>query len=69
MDAQPSGLTGTDLMPYDYRRWNGTVWPDALVDQYNAELRRIKARHEAGMNTDHLVNGLYNLAHIFDHVK
>lgn len=66
MTTPPPGLTGTDPMPYGYRRWNGTIWPNAHIDAYNAELARIKRRHEAGMNTSHLVNGLYNLAHQFD---
>ena len=62
----PTGLTSTDPMPYGYRRWNGTIWPDVQVDRYNAELARIQARHEAGMPTEALVNGLYNLADAFD---
>lgn len=62
----PPGLTGTEPMPYGYRRWNGTVWPDIQVDAYNRELDRITTRHEAGMSTEALVNGLYNLAHTFD---
>lgn len=55
-------------MPYDYERWNGTVWADIQVDAYNAELSRVESRHNAGMDVEHLVNGLYNLAHQFDYV-
>lgn len=63
----PAGITGFDPMPYGYRRWNGAVWADSQVDQYNRELARIQSRHEAGMPTDTLVNGLYNLANGFDY--
>ena len=66
MPALPDGLTGFEPMPYGYRRWNGSVWPNVQVDRYNSELARIKARHEAGMDTQHLINGLYNLASGFD---
>lgn len=62
----PAGLTGFDRMPYGYRRWNGAVWAEIQVDAYNAELVRIEARHNAGMPTGALVNGLYNLAAGFD---
>jgi len=62
----PAGLTGFDPMPYGYRRWNGTIWPDIQVDAYNAELTRIESRFKAGYNVEALVNGLYNLAHQFD---
>jgi len=66
--AVPPGLTGTDPMPYGYRRWNGSVWADIQVDRYNAELRRIEKRHAAGYDVTHLVDGLYNLATQFDYV-
>ncbi len=66
MDTLPNGLTGFDPMPYGYRRWNGSVWPNAHVDAYNRELARIESRHTAGMDTQHLINGLYNLAGGFD---
>ena len=65
--ALPIGLTGSDPMPYGYRRWNGAVWPDIQVDAYNSALSRIMARHAAGMPTETLVNGLYNLARGFDY--
>jgi hypothetical protein len=54
-------------MPYGQTRWNGSVWPNSQVDAYNAELARIAARHNAGMATEHLIDGLYNLAHGFDY--
>jgi hypothetical protein len=63
----PTGLTGTDPMPYGYRRWNGSVWADIQVDSYNAELSRIVARHAQGMPVTALVDGLYNLASQFDY--
>lgn len=62
----PAGLTGFERMPYGYRRWNGLVWAEIQVNAYNAELVRIEARHNAGMPTETLVNGLYNLAAGFD---
>lgn len=64
----PDGLTGTQPIFYGERRWNGAIWPPVQVDRYNAELARIKSRHEAGLNTQHLIDGLYNLANQFDHV-
>jgi hypothetical protein len=60
------GLTDTAPMPYGYRRWNGAVWPNIQVDAYNRELDRIRSRHDAGLNVQHLVDGLYNLANGFD---
>lgn len=63
----PNGITSFDPMPYGYRRWNGTVWADSQVDQYNRELARIQSRHNAEMQTEALVNGLYNLARGFDY--
>lgn len=65
----PDGITSFDPVPYGEVRWNGSVWASGHVDAYNAELRRIEARHRAGMNVDHLVNGLYGLAHGFDDVR
>lgn len=62
----PVGITGFTPMPYGYRRWNGAVWPVIQVDAYNRSLERIRSRHEAGMSTEALVNGLYNLAAGFD---
>jgi hypothetical protein len=63
----PAGLTGLEPMPYGYRRWNGSVWAPIQVDRYNSELERIAARHAAGLNTQHLIDGLYNLASGFDY--
>lgn len=63
----PNGITSFDPMPYGYRRWSGVIWPDIQVDRYNYELARIETRHKAGLNVDHLVNGLYNLATMFDY--
>lgn len=64
----PAGLTGFEPMPYGYRRWNGSVWAPIQVDAYNRALSRIESRHNAGMSTEALVNGLYNLARSFDAV-
>jgi hypothetical protein len=63
----PIGLTGLDPMPYGYKRWNGSVWPNIQVDRYNAELARIASRHNAGYDVQNLIDGLYNLAHGFDY--
>lgn len=65
----PVGLTSLAPMPYGYRRWNGSVWADIQVDAYNRTVERIAARHAAGMPTEALVNGLYNLAAGFDAVR
>jgi len=62
----PTGLTGLDPIPYGERRWNGVVWPAVQVDAYNRELARIADRHRAGYDTQHLIDGLYNLAAGFD---
>lgn len=64
----PAGITGFTPMPYGYRRWNGAIWADCQVDQYNAELARIESRHRDGYDVQHLINGLYNLANGFDSV-
>ncbi|MGP4994574.1 hypothetical protein [Glutamicibacter ardleyensis] len=64
--ALPAGITGFEPMPYGYKRWNGAVWCDEHVDSYNRELARIESRHRAGMDVQHLINGLYNLAYGFD---
>ncbi|MGP5014514.1 hypothetical protein ACTXJX_11905 [Glutamicibacter ardleyensis] len=66
-ETLPAGITGFERVPYGEKRWNGVIWTDSLVDTYNHELTRIQQRHEAGMDVQHLVNGLYNLAHAFDH--
>lgn len=63
----PTGITGRIPMPYNYRRWNGAIWADIQVDAYNNTLNRILVMHDAGYNTEALVNGLYNLAHGFDY--
>lgn len=63
----PVGLTGFDPMPYGYRRWNGSVWADLQVDRYNDELARIERRHRHGLEVQHLIDGLYNLARGFDY--
>lgn len=64
----PDGLLGFDPMPYGYRRWNGSVWPDIQVDSYNRLLADIASKHRAGYNVQNLIDGLYNLAHGFDYV-
>mgnify|MGYP003587272653 CR=1 FL=1 len=63
----PAGLTSLDPIPHGETRWNGSVWATAHVDAYNRELARIKSRHEAGLDTQALIDGLYNLAYGFDH--
>ena len=42
MNSLPIGL---DPIPYGYRRWNGRVWPDVHIDEYNARLADIGALH------------------------
>ena len=63
----PAGITSFTPVEYGYRRWNGAVWADVQTDAYNNELSRIESRHAAGLDTQHLINGLYNLAAQFDH--
>lgn len=65
--AYPDGITSFSPMPYGERRWNGATWANIQVDRYNAELARIESRHHAHMDTQHLVNGLYNMARAFDY--
>lgn len=67
MSPLPHGLTSLEPMLYGQRRWNGAIWPDTMVDRYNHELARIASRHASGMDVQHLVNGLYNLAQQFDY--
>lgn len=64
----PDGIASWEPVSYGQRRWNGSVWANTQVDTYNAELDRIRSRHDAGLSVTHLVNGLYNLAHGFDNV-
>ena len=51
MTSLPIGLTGLDPIPYGYRRFNGRVWLDVHVDEYNARLADIGALHAAGYDT------------------
>ncbi|MEU8901816.1 hypothetical protein AB0C65_38550 [Nocardia sp. NPDC048505] len=64
----PTGLTGDQPMPYGYRRWNGTVWCQAWIDRYNAEVRRAVVAHRQGLNdkAQRHVNAVYLIAHEFD---
>jgi len=66
METMPAGITSFEPLHYGERRWNGAIWPSAHVDRYNVELSRIASRHRAGMDVQHLINGLYNLAAGFD---
>lgn len=65
----PAGITGFDPIEHGERRWNGAVWTPLQVGYYNLELKRIETRHNAGLDVQHLVNGLYNLADGFDRVS
>ena len=62
----PVGLTGLEPIPYGETRWNGAVWPNIQVDSYNRLLADIASKHRAGMDTQNLIDGLYNLAYGFD---
>jgi hypothetical protein len=66
-ETLPAGLTGLEPIPYGETRWNGMVWPNIQVDSYNRLLADIATKHRAGMNTQNLIDGLYNLAHGFDY--
>lgn len=66
MSAIPAGITSFEPVAVGERRWNGAVWADSHVERYNAELGRIERRHLDGMDVQHLVDGLYNLASGFD---
>ena len=67
MTSLPIGLTGLDPIPYGYRRWNGHVWPDVHIDEYNARLADIGALHAAGYDTSVQVEELYRRSFMFDH--
>ena len=69
MTSLPIGLTGLDPIPYGYRRFNGRVWLDVHVDEYNARLADIGALHAAGYDTSVQVEELYRLGFMFDHVN
>ena len=69
MTSLPIGLTGLDPIPYGYRRWNGRVWPDVHIDEYNARLADIGARHAAGYDTSVQVEELYRRSFMFDHTN
>ena len=67
IDTMPAGIRSFDPMPYGYRRWNGAVWIDAWVDIYNNQLDHIKTMHEAGYDTQSLIDGLYRNAQGWDY--
>ena len=69
MTSLPIGLTGLDPIPYGYRRWNGCVWPNVHIDEYNARLANIGVFHAAGYDTSVQVEELYRLSFMFDHVN
>jgi len=64
----PAGIRSFDHIPYEYRRWNGAVWVDLWVDHYNRQLDTIKTMHEAGYDTQSLIDGLYRQAQSWDYV-
>ena len=68
MTTNIAGLTSTEHMPYGYRRWNGVVWAERQIDEYNRHLDRIQVRAQAGYDVTALVDGLYNLANSFDNL-
>ena len=68
MTTSTAGLTSTEHMPYGYRRWNGVVWADCQINEYNHQLDRIQVRAQAGYDVTALVDGLYNLADSFDNL-
>ena len=67
MTRTPIGITSLEPARFGERRWNGSVWASQWTERYNQELERIAIRHQAGMGTQHLVDGLYNLANGFDY--
>lgn len=63
----PDGITSWDRMPYPYRRWNGAVWCQSWVDDYNKQLDRIQWAHEGGLSSvDEEVEALYRMSTNFD---
>ena len=69
MITLPAGITSLDPIPYGYRRFNGRVWPDVHVDEYNTRLADIGALHAAGYDTRAQVEELYRRSFMFDHVN
>jgi len=63
----PAGITGWDHMPYPSRRWNGTVWPEPWVDDYNKQLDRIRWAHEGNLaSTQDEVEAFYRTNTTYD---
>lgn len=50
--AFPPGICSWENMPYGFRRWNGTVWCNAWVDDYNQQLDQILRRFEDSWHVD-----------------
>ena len=69
MTALPIGLTGLDHIPYGYRRWNGRIWSNLQIDEYNQRLDDIGALHAAGYDTSVQVEELYRRSFMFDHLN
>ena len=69
MTTLPAGLTSLEPIPYGYRRWNGRVWHDVHIDEYNSRLADIGALHAAGYDTSAQVEELYRRSFMFDHTN
>lgn len=64
----PPGLSSDEPMPYEYRRWNGTVWTDPCVDLYNKTARMAVIAWRQGLDAkaERYVEALYRMAHEYD---
>ena len=69
MTPLPAGLTSLEPIPYGYVRWDGRVWPDVHIDEYNARLADIGALHADGYDTSSQVEELYRRSFMFDHAN
>jgi hypothetical protein len=66
-DQFPAGITSWEHMPYPYRRWNGAVWCQAWVDDYNRQLDRVKWAYDGKLSSvDEEVEAWYRMLTQFD---
>ena len=69
MITLPAGLTSLEPIPYGYLRWNGRIWSNLQIDEYNSRLADIGALHAAGYDTRAQVEELYRRSFMFDHAN
>lgn len=65
----PDGITSFHPIHRGERRWNGVVWQNFMVDEYNTRLSIIERLHRAGHYSQHEIDALYQLATKWDRME